>query len=55
MAGEPQRVGRPLRFELEGPHSAHRGDLRIVYRMADEARTLSIEIIAHRSEVYRPS
>ena len=29
LAGNPTRVGRPLRFELEGMHSAHRAD---VYR-----------------------
>lgn len=26
LAEQPHRVGRPLRFELEGKHSAHRGD-----------------------------
>ena len=29
LASSPSRIGRPLRFELEGMHSAHRAD---VYR-----------------------
>jgi mRNA interferase RelE/StbE len=53
MADEPRRVGRPLRFELEGLHSAHRGDFRIVYRIDEPSRTLYIEVIAHRADVYR--
>jgi mRNA-degrading endonuclease RelE of RelBE toxin-antitoxin system len=35
LAENPQRVGKPLRFELEGLHSARRGDFRIIHRIAD--------------------
>jgi len=55
MSDEPRRVGRPLRFELEGLHSSHRGDFRIVYRIDEPNRTLYVEAIAHRADVYRPS
>jgi mRNA interferase RelE/StbE len=53
LAVNPHRVGRPLRFELEGFHSARRGDYRIVYRIDDENVIVVIEAIAHRSDVYR--
>ena len=53
MADNPKRVGRPLRLEFEGLHSARRGDYRVVYRIDDEARIILIEAIAHRSDVYR--
>ena len=53
LAENPSRVGRPLRFELEGPHSAHRGDYRIVYRIDDRRRTVDILAIGHRADVYR--
>ncbi len=50
LADNPQRVGKPLRFELEGLHSARRGDFRIIYRMADRVTILAIE---HRADAYR--
>jgi mRNA-degrading endonuclease RelE of RelBE toxin-antitoxin system len=54
LATNPQRVGRPLRLELEGLHSARRGDYRVIYRIRDEAHTIVIGTIGHRSDVYRP-
>ena len=53
LAENPHRVGRPLRFELEGRYSARRGDYRVVYRINDELRVVVIEAIAHRGDVYR--
>jgi mRNA interferase RelE/StbE len=53
LAENPSRVGRPLRFGLEGLHSAHRGDYRIVYRIDDRRRTVDILAIGHRADVYR--
>jgi len=54
LADNPQRVGKPLRFELEGPHSARRGDYRIVYEIDQEQAIVTIIAIQHRSDVYRP-
>lgn len=51
LAGNPHRVGEPLRFELEGMHTVRRGDFRIVYRITDVVTILAIE---HRADVYRP-
>lgn len=51
LATNPHRVGKPLRFELEGLHSARRGDFRIIYRITDVVTIVAIE---HRADVYRP-
>jgi mRNA interferase RelE/StbE len=53
LADNPGRVGRPLRFELEGLHSAHRGDYRVVYRVDDRHRRVVVPAIDHRADVYR--
>jgi mRNA interferase RelE/StbE len=50
----PRRLGKPLRFELEGHWSARRGPYRIVYRIDDEARVISVVAVAHRADIYRP-
>lgn len=54
IAGNPRRLGKPLRFELEGHWSARRGPYRIVYRIDDETRTVSVVAVAHRADAYRP-
>ena len=48
LATNPHRLGKPLRFELEGLHSARRGDFRIIYRITD------VVTMEHRSDAYRP-
>jgi mRNA interferase RelE/StbE len=53
LAGNPHQVGRPLRFELEGRHSAHRGDYRVVYRIDERRRSVDILAIDHRADIYR--
>jgi mRNA interferase RelE/StbE len=54
LASNPNRVGRPLRFELEGADSAHRGDYRVVYRIDKQYRRVHVLAIGHRSDIYRP-
>ncbi len=54
LADDPGRVGRPLRFELEGKYSAHRGDYRVVYRSDNQRQLIFIEAISHRADAYRP-
>lgn len=54
IASNPRRLGKPLRFELEGYWSARRGPYRIVYRIDDDAHTVSVVAVAHRADVYRP-
>ena len=53
LADNPRRVGKPLRGELGGLHSARRGDYRVVYGVVDDARTVEIVHIDRRGDVYR--
>ncbi len=46
-------MGKPLRFEFEGLHSARRGDYRVVYEVDQEQAMVTIIAIQHRSDVYR--
>ena len=48
-ASNPQRVGKALRFDLEGLHSARRGEYRIIYRIDHRVTIIAIE---HRADVY---
>lgn len=50
LAHNPRRVGKALRFELEGLHSARRGDYRVIYRIDDEVVTVTA--IEHRADAY---
>ena len=50
LADNPQRVGKALRFELAGLHSARRGDYRVIYRITD---VVTITAIEHRADAYR--
>ncbi len=54
IAANPQRLGKPLKFELEGQWAARRGPYRIVYTLDEEARTVTVLAVAHRADVYRP-
>lgn len=50
LAHNPQRLGKALRLDLEGLHSARRGDYRIIYRIDERVTIIAIE---HRADVYR--
>jgi mRNA interferase RelE/StbE len=50
----PQRVGGELRHELKGVRSARRGTYRILYRIDEEARIVTVIRVEHRRDVYRP-
>jgi mRNA interferase RelE/StbE len=54
LAASPHRVGKSLKLGLEGLHSARRGDYRVIYRIDDERRLITVVAIEHRSDVYRP-
>ncbi len=54
IASNPRRLGKPLRFELEGCWSARRGPYRIVYRIDDSSHTISVLAVGHRADIYRP-
>lgn len=54
LADNPRRVGHELRFDLEGKHSARRGDFGIVYEIDDDRRVVTVLADDHRSDIYRP-
>ena len=54
LAASPQRAGKPLKLGLEGLHSARRGDYRVIYRINDEQRLVTVMAVEHRSDIYRP-
>ncbi|WP_372585671.1 type II toxin-antitoxin system RelE family toxin [Mycobacterium avium] len=53
LAREPRRVGKPLRGELAGYHSARRGPYRLLYRIDEAAQTIWVHRVDHRADVYR--
>lgn len=53
IAANPKRLGKPLRFELEGCWVARRGPYRIIYTLDEAAHTVRVLAVAHRADVYR--
>ena len=53
LLANPQRVGCELRNELAGIHSARRGTFRILYRIDEEQRAVTVLQVDHRRDVYR--
>jgi len=54
LAENPHRVGKRLKLGLDGMHSAHKGDYRVIYRIGDDQRLVTVIAIEHRSDIYRP-
>ncbi len=54
IEGNPRRLGKQLRFELEGLWVARRGPFRIIYEIDQTSRVVTVVKIAHRSHAYRP-
>lgn len=50
---EPYRVGKRLLPPLEDRMSARRGTYRIIYRVDDRSRVVTVVDVAHRRDVYR--
>lgn len=51
---DPNRVGRPLRGDLEGLWAARRGPYRVVYEIDERAEEIRVLRIDHRTDIYRP-
>lgn len=52
LGANPERLGRPLRFQLAGRRAARRGPYRIVYSLDEDTRTVNVLAVAHRADVY---
>jgi mRNA interferase RelE/StbE len=53
LADNPQRVGKPLRDDFAGLHSARRGPYRVLYEINETDHSVTVTRIAYRSDVYR--
>ena len=53
LINSPRRVGRALRNELAGIHISRRGTYRILYRIDETERIVTVLRIDHRGDVYR--
>lgn len=50
----PHRIGKPLREELAGIHSARLGrDWRVLYEIDEDKQTVLVLDIRHRAVAYR--
>jgi mRNA-degrading endonuclease RelE of RelBE toxin-antitoxin system len=54
LLDNPYCVGRRLLAPLDDRYSARRGSYRIIYRIDDKARTVTVVDVDHRSGVYKP-
>ena len=54
LLDNPYRVGRRLLAPLDDRCSARRGSYRIIYRIDEKARTVTVVDVDHRSGVYKP-
>lgn len=53
LLDNPHRVGKQLRPALGGRHSARRGTYRVIYRIDDTRRAVTVVGIFPRSDAYR--
>ena len=53
LLDNPQRVGRELRNELAGIHSTRSGTFRVLYRIDEDRREVTVLRVDHRRDVYR--
>lgn len=53
LLDNPHRVGKRLLPPLDDRHSARRGTYRVIYRIDDKERVVTVVDIAHRRDAYR--
>jgi mRNA interferase RelE/StbE len=55
VAANPYRLGKRLDRPFDDLWVTRRGDYRILYRIDDQARAISVAAVAHRRDAYRPA
>jgi len=53
LLDNPHRVGKRLLPPLDDRHSARRGTYRVIYRVDDKERMVTVVDIGHRRDIYR--
>jgi mRNA-degrading endonuclease RelE of RelBE toxin-antitoxin system len=54
LLDNPHRVGKRLRPPLHDRYSARRGTYRVIYRIDDQHRRVTVVGVVHRADAYRP-
>jgi mRNA interferase RelE/StbE len=52
LLDNPHRVGKRLRFELDGYYSARRGQYRVIYKIDENDVIVDVIKISHRGDAY---
>ena len=52
LAADPHRVGKPLRDDLAGRHSARRGQFRVIYEIHEAVVLVRVIDVRHRRNAY---
>ena len=50
---DPHRIGKRLLPPMDDRFSARRGTYRVIFRIDDKARVVTVVDVAHRRDVYR--
>lgn len=50
---DPYRIGKRLLPPMDDRYSARRGTYRVIYRIDDKARVVTVVDVAHHRHVYR--
>ena len=53
LPDNPKRVGKPLHEPLQDRHLARRGTYRLIYRIDEDAGTVTVPAIMPRADAYR--
>jgi mRNA interferase RelE/StbE len=53
LLADPHRIGKRLLPPMDDRFSARRGTYRIIYRIDDKDRVVTVVDVAHRRDVYR--
>lgn len=53
LLADPHRIGKRLLPPMDDRFSARRGTYRVIYRIDDKDRVVTVVDVAHRRDVYR--
>ena len=53
LLADPHRIGKRLPPPMDDRCSGRRGTYRVIYRIDDKARVVTVVDVAHRRDVYR--
>lgn len=53
LLDNPRRVGRRLSPPLDDRYSARRGTYRVLYRINESERVVTVVLVTHRRDAYR--